>query len=88
VPATRSRKPAAPKNAPAAAAPAADAPRPSAPPAGTQGGADDRETLIRTAAYALYERRGGVSGHELEDWLQAEIEVDRLLGGAPETGPA
>jgi hypothetical protein len=30
---------------------------------------------IRARAYELYEQRGGESGHELDDWLQAEDEV-------------
>ena len=47
--------------------------------------AEKRETLIRIAAYSFYERRGYVSGHELEDWLQAEMEVDRQLSGAQES---
>ena len=42
---------------------------------------EDRELLIRTAAYALYERRGHVSGRELDDWLQAEQEVDSQFAG-------
>ena len=29
---------------------------------------------IRVRAYGLYERRGRVNGHDLEDWLQAEWE--------------
>jgi len=41
--------------------------------------AEMREAMIRIAAYTFYERRGLVSGHELEDWLQAEMEVDRQL---------
>jgi len=48
--------------------------------------AEQREALIRIAAYSFYERRGYVSGHELEDWLQAEMEVDRQLGAAREPG--
>jgi hypothetical protein len=36
-----------------------------------------REALIRLAAYSFYERRGFIDGHELEDWLQAEMEIDR-----------
>ena len=35
----------------------------------------DLEALIRQRAYELYQERGGVSGHENEDWLQAEHEV-------------
>jgi hypothetical protein len=30
---------------------------------------------IRKRAYELYEQRGHIDGHELEDWLQAEAEV-------------
>jgi hypothetical protein len=30
---------------------------------------------IRRCAYELYERRGRVDGHALEDWAQAEAEV-------------
>jgi hypothetical protein len=52
------------------------------------GDADDREAMIRIAAFALYERRGGIPGHEIEDWLQAEIEVDRRRGEAREPGGA
>lgn len=33
------------------------------------------EEEIRQRAYALYEQRGGESGHDLEDWLQAEAEL-------------
>lgn len=40
---------------------------------------EKRELMIRLAAYSFYERRGCVSGNELEDWLQAEMEVDRQL---------
>jgi len=29
---------------------------------------------IRVRAYDLYERRGRVDGHDLDDWLQAEWE--------------
>ncbi len=33
------------------------------------------EELIRFRAYELYEQRGGQHGHDLEDWLQAELEL-------------
>jgi len=33
------------------------------------------EAAIRRRAQELYERRGKVPGHEVEDWLQAEAEV-------------
>ena len=37
-----------------------------------------REERIRVAAYLLAEQRGFTPGHELEDWLAAETEIDRL----------
>jgi len=33
------------------------------------------EHEIRLRAYDLYDRRGRVDGHALEDWLQAEAEI-------------
>lgn len=50
-----------------------------------------REALIRLAAYSFYERRGFIEGHEIEDWLQAEMEIDRRAAagaGADGSGPA
>jgi hypothetical protein len=44
--------------------------------------------MIRIAAYTFYERRGFVSGHELEDWLQAEMEIDRQMDAAPKSAKA
>ena len=41
-----------------------------------------RDDAIRTAAYARAEARGFVPGHELEDWLAAEREVDATQGVA------
>jgi hypothetical protein len=32
--------------------------------------------MIAARAYQLYMRRGGGAGHELDDWLQAEAEID------------
>jgi len=40
-----------------------------------------RRTLIAEAAYFRAQRRDFAPGHELEDWLAAEIEIDQLLGG-------
>ena len=31
--------------------------------------------MIRTRAYELYLARGGQSGAELDDWLEAELEM-------------
>ena len=39
-----------------------------------------RQRMISEAAYEIYAQRGYVDGFELADWLQAEAEVDRLLG--------
>jgi hypothetical protein len=51
--------------------------------AGSMSDAEKREAMIRIAAYTFYERRGFVSGDDLEDWLQAEMEIDRQLATAP-----
>ena len=39
----------------------------------------EREQMIATKAYLRAEQRGFASGHEQEDWLQAEAEVERLI---------
>jgi hypothetical protein len=38
-----------------------------------------REERVRFAAYLRAERRGFIPGRELEDWLQAEKEVDQAI---------
>jgi hypothetical protein len=49
---------------------------------------DLRHRLISEAAFELYTRRGFADGYDLEDWLQAEAEVDHvLLQPASETVP-
>ena len=40
---------------------------------------EDRQSLIAKAAYYRAERRHFEPGHELEDWLAAESEVDRSI---------
>lgn len=40
---------------------------------------EGRERLIAESAYLRAERRGFAPGHEVEDWLAAETEVDALL---------
>lgn len=40
------------------------------------------EESIRKRAYQLYEQRGHIDGHELEDWLQAEAEVREMAVAA------
>jgi hypothetical protein len=41
--------------------------------------AETRRDMIARAAYLRAERRGFEAGHETEDWLAAEQEVDALL---------
>ena len=41
--------------------------------------ADLRQRMISERAYRLYCERGGSEGYDLDDWLQAEAEVDHLL---------
>ena len=36
--------------------------------------------LIRKRAYQFFEKRGCQPGHELDDWLQAEREINQHLG--------
>jgi len=42
--------------------------------------AEERQAMIREAAYLRAERRGFGGGSEVSDWLAAEREVDELLG--------
>ena len=46
-----------------------------------------RHRLIAEVAYARYAARGYVTGHELDDWLQAEADVDRRLLSAESATP-
>jgi DUF2934 family protein len=41
---------------------------------------NDAEEEIRLRAYQLYEERGRIDGHALDDWLQAEAEILRKRG--------
>jgi hypothetical protein len=41
--------------------------------------AEERRRMIAQAAYFRAERRNFAPGHELEDWVAAEAEVDRQL---------
>ena len=40
---------------------------------------NERQAMIATEAYLRAERRNFVAGHELEDWLAAEAEVNARL---------
>lgn len=48
-------------------------------PAGTQLPAEKRRYYVEVAAFYIAERRGFHGGSQLEDWVQAEAEIDRLL---------
>jgi len=39
---------------------------------------EGRLNMIRQTAYSLYVARGCVDGSELDDWLQAEAQVDQM----------
>ena len=36
---------------------------------------EDLESQVRQRAHELYEARGRLDGHEVEDWLRAEEEI-------------
>jgi hypothetical protein len=42
-------------------------------------GPSTRHEMIEQVAYMFAQARGFAPGHELEDWLSAEAEVDRAL---------
>lgn len=44
--------------------------------------AQERHVLVARAAYFRAEKRGFAPGGELQDWIEAEAEVLRLIGGA------
>ena len=51
------------------------------PGAGPILSAQERERLVAQAAYFRAEKRGFAPGAELQDWIEAEAEVMRLIGG-------
>lgn len=50
-------------------------------------GPEQRAALIAEAAFFRAEKRGFAAGHEVEDWLAAESEVDARLMHAVKSGP-
>jgi hypothetical protein len=48
---------------------------------------EQREAMIRDAAYYHYAKRGYAPGHELEDWLAAEAEIERIAPESPSFAP-
>lgn len=50
---------------------------------------NERDEMIRQTAYCFYAARNYEDGHELEDWLLAEAQVDgRLTSQVPNAQPA
>jgi len=47
---------------------------------------DLRFRMISETAYNFYAQRGYVDGFELDDWFQAEADVDRILSDRSTTG--
>jgi hypothetical protein len=41
---------------------------------------DDRLERIARRAFEIYEARGGAHGQDLDDWLQAEQQIDAEIG--------
>lgn len=60
----------------AQASPATPVPRAEPAMSAVDGSQAPRTDRIAQRAYNLYERRGSEDGHAIEDWLQAEREVD------------
>ena len=52
------------------------------PDSSPQGIAAARHIMIREAAYYRAKERGFAPGHELDDWLHAERQIDALLAAA------
>ncbi len=55
------------------------------PPITAQGkpniGPETRHQMVASAAYYRAERRGFKDGSELADWLEAESDIEKSLGG-------
>ena len=51
---------------------------PDVPPVAPPNSAEQRLAMVSEAAYYRAEKRNFESGHELEDWLAAEHEIDAL----------
>lgn len=50
--------------------------------AGPSISAEERQRLVARAAYFRAEKRGFAPGYALQDWIEAEAEVLRLIGSA------
>jgi len=54
---------------------------------------DLRHRMISEAAYYVYAQRGYQDGYDVDDWLQAEAQIDHIIlnperGKAPDEAPA
>jgi hypothetical protein len=49
---------------------------------------DLRHRLISETAYHLYAQRGCADGYDLDDWLQAETQIDHIALGAVREDPS
>ncbi|MGC8520630.1 MAG: DUF2934 domain-containing protein [Steroidobacteraceae bacterium] len=54
-------------------------PKPNSTPTAVTVAEDVRRAMIAEAAYFHAQRRGFAQGDEVQDWLQAEAEIDALL---------
>jgi hypothetical protein len=73
--------------------PTPKAARPAPPPAAADKAAatvpvEQKDEFVRQAAYCYYEARGRVGGQELDDWLKAETEFERLCHPDSQDAPA
>lgn len=70
--------------------PSVPSPRPrraTAKPRGAELSPEQRQEWVAAAAYFIAESRGFAPGAELDDWLQAEAEIDRRLASAGGDAP-
>lgn len=63
---------------------------PQAKPEGAQGGSasitrEQRQFMICEAAYYIAEHRGFEPGHDVDDWLEAEQQIDAVLTSSART---
>lgn len=68
-----------------AAAPKAAAKSTAQPTPSTSG--DAKDEFVRQAAYSYYEARGCIGGNELDDWLRAEAEFERMRADSAADAP-
>jgi hypothetical protein len=60
--------------------------RASAAPESERDPAEFRMNRIAARAHEIYEARGGEHGRAMDDWLQAEREIDAEIAAAQEGG--